>query len=59
MDEAKIARIYEACFGHSPDGITRCAVGISNYVYIVESAGEKYVIRCSDTPGRTGTRSTG
>ena len=35
------------CLEESPQSIERCAVGQGNYVYIVECAGVKYVIRCS------------
>ncbi len=30
-----------------PESVERCGVGIANYVYKVECAGEKYILRCS------------
>lgn len=30
-----------------PESMERCGVGIANYVYKVECAGERYILRCS------------
>lgn len=47
MDEKMISRICMQCFSQNPELVERCAVGQGNYVYIVECAGVKYVVRCS------------
>ncbi|MCH5259650.1 MAG: phosphotransferase [Lachnospiraceae bacterium] len=47
MDEKMISRICMQCFSQNPESVERCAVGQGNYVYIVECAGVKYVVRCS------------
>ena len=47
MDEKIISRICMQCFSQNPELVERCAVGQGNYVYIVECAGVKYVVRCS------------
>ena len=36
------------CLAEEPHAIERCAVGQGNYVYIVECARDKYVVRCSE-----------
>ena len=48
MDEKMISRICMQCFSENSKSIERCAVGQGNYVYIVECAGVKYVVRCSE-----------
>ena len=47
MDEKMISRICMQCFSQNPELVERCTVGQGNYVYIVECAGVKYVVRCS------------
>lgn len=47
MDEKMISRICVQCFSQNPELVERCTVGQGNYVYIVECAGVKYVVRCS------------
>ena len=42
-----ISQIFLNFFSEKPSAIKRCTVGHGNYVYIVECAGVKYVIRCS------------
>ena len=51
MDEDIVVKIFTNHFGTAPTELTRCAMGIGNYVYIAAGAGERCVIRCSDTPG--------
>lgn len=48
MNEEIISQICLACLAGEPDAIERCAVGQGNYVYIVECARDKYVVRCSE-----------
>ena len=48
MGEKIISRICMQCLSKNPQSIERCAVGQGNYVYIVECADVKYVIRCSE-----------
>lgn len=48
MDEKIISRICMQCFSQNPELVERCAVGQGNYVYIVEYADVKYVVRCSE-----------
>ena len=50
MNEKVILQLCMNCFSDNPRLIERCAVGHGNYVYIVECAGVKYVIRCSLEP---------
>ena len=47
MNEEMISQIFFELFSEKPSAIERCTVGHGNYVYIVECAGAKYVIRCS------------
>ena len=47
MNEKIISRICLQCLSQDPKSIERCTVGQGNYVYIVECAGVKYVVRCS------------
>lgn len=47
MKEKEVFRLWAKCFGKSPQAVKCCAVGQGNYVYIVECADGKYVIRCS------------
>lgn len=47
MDEKNISGICMQCFSINPRSTERCTVGQGNYVYIVECAGMKYVVRCS------------
>ena len=49
MNEKVISKLWIKCFGEDPHAIERCAVGHGNYVYIVESAEGKYIVRCSET----------
>ena len=51
MNEEKIARFCMETFAEQPKNIIRCAVGHGNYVYIVEFADRKVVVRCSEEPG--------
>ena len=48
MNEEKIAKLCIDYFEEKPKNITRCAVGQGNYVYIVEFAKQKVVVRCSE-----------
>ena len=51
MNEEKVVKLCIDCFQENPKNITRCAVGQGNYVYIVEFAKQKVVVRCSEEPG--------
>lgn len=51
MDETIIAQICLACFSQQTGGITRCTTGQGNYVYLLETGGEKYIVRCSREEG--------
>lgn len=51
MNEEIIARLWMERFSKALQFIGRCTVGQGNYVYIVECAGEKYVVRCSTERG--------
>lgn len=50
MNERIISHLCMECLSDIPQSIERCVVGHGNYVYIVECAGVKYVIRCSLEP---------
>ena len=47
MNEKIISRLCRECLSKTPRSIERCGVGHGNYVFIVECAGIKYVVRCS------------
>ena len=47
MDEKIVARICFNCFSRQADGIRRFSTGQGNYVYFLETGGEKYIVRCS------------
>ena len=47
MDEKAIAQLCKECFEAKPEYVKRCAVGLANYVYIVECEHQKIIIRCS------------
>lgn len=51
MNEEGIIRLWLERFRKEPQSVERCTVGQGNYVYIVECAGEKYVLRCSTEQG--------
>lgn len=51
MNEEKIEKLCIACLAEQPKNIIRCAVGQGNYVYIVELADRKVVVRCSEETG--------
>jgi len=51
MNEEMIVKLCKECFAEEPGSITRCAVGHGNYVYIVELADRKVVVRCSEEIG--------
>ncbi len=51
MNEEKITKLCIDCLAEQPKNITRCAVGHGNYVYIVELADRKVVVRCSEEIG--------
>ena len=51
MNEEVVAKLCKECFDEEPKGIERCAVGHGNYVYIVELADGKVVVRCSEEIG--------
>ena len=51
MNEEKIAELCLKCLAEQPKNITRCNVGHGNYVYIVELADRKVVVRCSEETG--------
>lgn len=51
MNEEIISQICLVCLAEEPHAIERCAVGQGNYVYIVECAWDKYVVRCSEEQG--------
>lgn len=51
MGEETIVRLCSECLAEIPKNIIRCAVGHGNYVYIVELADRKVVIRCSEETG--------
>lgn len=51
MTEQMIYELCKQCFSNQPKDIKRCAVGQGNYVYIVELAGGKVVVRCSEETG--------
>lgn len=48
MNEKIVTQICLACLAEEPHAIERCTVGQGNYVYIVECARDKYVVRCSE-----------
>ena len=47
MNEQIISRLCSEYFSENLKSIERCSVGQGNYVYIVECADVKYVVRCS------------
>lgn len=47
MNENTIFQLCIHCLSETPRSIERCAVGHGNYVFIVECAEAKYVVRCS------------
>ncbi|MCH5274077.1 MAG: aminoglycoside phosphotransferase family protein [Lachnospiraceae bacterium] len=47
MNEKIISRLCRECLSETPRSIERCGVGHGNYVFIVECADVKYVVRCS------------
>lgn len=47
MNEKIISELCLEYFVENPQMVERCAVGQGNYVYIIECAKAKYVIRCS------------
>ena len=51
MDEKRIAEIFSCCFSRRADSVRRCATGQGNYVFRVEAAGTRYIIRCSPETG--------
>ena len=51
MKEETIVKLCEECLAELPKEIERCAVGHGNYVYIVELANRKVVVRCSEETG--------
>lgn len=51
MNEEKVAMLCLKCLAAQPKGIERCTVGHGNYVYIVELADRKVVVRCSEETG--------
>ena len=51
MDEEKIAKLCVKCLEERPKELERCTVGHGNYVYIVELADRKVVVRCSEEIG--------
>ena len=51
MKEETIVKLCEECLAELPKEIERCAVGHGNYVYIVELADRKVVVRCSEETG--------
>ena len=51
MNEEKIAMLCLKCLAEPSKEIERCTVGHGNYVYIVELADRKVVIRCSEETG--------
>ncbi len=51
MNDEKIAKLCLKSLTEQPKEIERCAVGQGNYVYIVELADRKVVVRCSEEQG--------
>ncbi len=51
MNKEKIETLCLEYFSEQPKKIERCAVGQGNYVYIVELADRKVVVRCSEEVG--------
>jgi len=49
--EQMICEICKQCFSEQPKEIKRSTVGQGNYVYIVELADRKVVVRCSEEAG--------
>lgn len=47
MNEKIISQLCIKYLSENPQSVERCSVGHGNYVYIVECAGKKYVVRCS------------
>lgn len=47
MDERVISQLFFSNLSVVPSAIKRYSEGIGNYVYLVECAGHKYIIRCS------------
>ena len=47
MDYKDAIAIFEINTKRSVVQIERCSVGIANYVFIVSTASEKFVLRCS------------
>lgn len=48
MNGQLVSLICLDCFSERPLRVTRCAVGLANYVFIAEYADAKYVVRCSE-----------
>lgn len=48
MNIETVTKICNRHFGAEPQSVSRCLVGHGNYVSIVECAGGKYVVRCSE-----------
>ena len=51
MNEETIVKLCKECLAEEPKKIERCTVGHGNYVYIVELADRKVVVRCSEETG--------
>ena len=51
MNEDAIAKLCKKCLAEEPVKMERCTVGHGNYVYIVELADRKVVVRCSQEEG--------
>lgn len=51
MNEETIVKLCKECLAEQPKGMERCTVGHGNYVYIVELADRKVVVRCSEEIG--------
>lgn len=47
MDYREAIIIFESSTKKSVVQIERCSVGIANYVFIVSTAAEKFILRCS------------
>ncbi|MBE6753530.1 MAG: aminoglycoside phosphotransferase family protein [Ruminococcaceae bacterium] len=49
MNENVVSALCLACLGDRPTSVQRCAIGQGSYVYAVECATERYIVRCSTT----------
>jgi len=51
MEESIIAQLCTVCFSRQAERIQRCTTGQGNYVFLLETGGMKYIVRCSREKG--------